>query len=358
MSVVEREIEFLSAGVRCRGLFVRPVAEAPAPLIVLAHGLGGIYEMRLDAYAREFAAAGYAALTFDYRNFGRSDGVHRHMLARAAQQRDIDAAIDFGKTLDGVDGSRVALWGTSLAGGHAIDVASRRGDLSATVIQAPFTDGVASLRATSLASALGTGAFVIADALSRLIRRKPVLVPLAATPWLPALMTKPDVVQGVLGLLPDGTKLSRRLSTLYARFAERKINLDAHLAKSDLPEKYDESGLVGSLVLPSGSVLINGVGANFGLEIGFWRPGKNLARLRAPVMVCVCANDTVAPPGPTIAYAKRAPKAEVTVYPYQHFEIYVGTAFREVVRDQIAFLTRVLPVAKADEDRRTSATTC
>lgn len=35
------------------------------PVIVMAHGLGGVKEMRLDAYAERFAAAGYAALVFD-----------------------------------------------------------------------------------------------------------------------------------------------------------------------------------------------------------------------------------------------------------------------------------------------------
>jgi dienelactone hydrolase len=87
---VEREVEFLSGGVVCRGLFVRPEAGPPAPLLVLVHGLGGVYEMRLDAFARRFAAAGYAALTFDYRYFGRSDGHPRHLLVREEQQRDIE----------------------------------------------------------------------------------------------------------------------------------------------------------------------------------------------------------------------------------------------------------------------------
>ncbi|MGI5132359.1 hypothetical protein ACQEVB_36525 [Pseudonocardia sp. CA-107938] len=36
----------------------------------MAHGLGGIRQMRLDAYAERFAAAGYACLVSDYRHFG------------------------------------------------------------------------------------------------------------------------------------------------------------------------------------------------------------------------------------------------------------------------------------------------
>src|SRR4051812_11102233 len=160
MSIVERAVEFQSQGVTCRGLFVRPSAAGPVPLIVLTHGLGGLYEMRFAAYAHRFAEAGYAALTFDYRYFGRSEGRPRHLLERDEQQRDIEAAIAFGKTLEGVDASRVILWGTSLAGGHVIDVASRRSDLAAAIIQCPFTDGFASSRALSLASIVGISFFV------------------------------------------------------------------------------------------------------------------------------------------------------------------------------------------------------
>ncbi len=65
MATTECNVEFRSRGVTCRGLFVRPLTRRPVPLVVLAHGLGGVYEMRLDAYARRFAEAGYAAFTFD-----------------------------------------------------------------------------------------------------------------------------------------------------------------------------------------------------------------------------------------------------------------------------------------------------
>lgn len=346
MQSSEREIEFVSEGVTCRGLFVRPAGER-APLIVLAHGLGGVYEMRLDAYARVFAAAGYAALTFDYRCFGRSDGRPRHWLRRAAQQADIEAAVAFGKTLDGVDPERVVLWGSSLAGGHMLDVTRRRADIAATIVQGPFTDGPASVRATSLASAAGTAAFALADGASRLLRGRPVLVPLAAPPSLPALMTKADVVQGVLALMPPGSRLSRRLSSLYRMFAARSIRLPDHVTLSELPETFEECAFVGSVVLPSGTVLPNGVSANFGLEVLGWRPGENLAHIRTPVLVCACEHDSVAPVEPTLAYARRGASTELRVYPYQHFEIYTAEPFERLVQDQLAFLRRVVPVRAA-----------
>lgn len=344
MSVAEREVEFVSQGVTCRGLFVRPLSGHPAPLIVLAHGLGGVYEMRLDAYARTFAAAGYAALTFDYRRFGRSDGHPRHLLVREHQQQDIEAAIAFGKTLEGVDPARVVLWGTSLAGGHVIDIASVRPDISASIVQGPFTDGLASTRAISLLSMIGLGFFIAADIIARVLRRPPVLAPLAGTYGTPALMTKEDVVQSVLQLFPSGSRLSHRLSNLYQRFAQRRITLPAGLTTSEEPEQHAISRFTGSIRLPSGTVLIAGVSAIFGLKIGAWRPGKNMRKLRAPMLVCVCERDSVAPPGPTLAYARAAAACEVAVYPYGHFDIYTGAPYEHITRDQLAFLARVVPV--------------
>jgi dienelactone hydrolase len=344
MSNVEQEVEFQSQGVTCRGLFVRPRSGEPAPLIVLAHGLGGVYEMRLDAYARTFADAGYAALTFDYRRFGRSDGHPRHLLVREHQQQDFEAAIDFGKTLAGVDPTRVVLWGTSLAGGHVIDIASRRGDLTASIIQGPFTDGMASTRAISLPSLLGLGFFITADVIARVLRLPPVLAPLAGTYGTPALMTKEDVLQSVLHLLPAGSRLSKRLSSLFQSFARNKIVLPATLSISDEPEEFPISRFTGSVRLPSGTVLISGVSAIFGLKIGFWRPGKNMQKLRAPMLVCVCEKDSVAPPATTIAYAQAAPACELRLYPYGHFDIYVGEPYERVTADQLEFLARVVPL--------------
>src|SRR5690606_5764487 len=49
-----------------------------APCVVLCHGFGGTQDTpAIRAAARAFANAGFAALTFDYRNFGESGGMPR-----------------------------------------------------------------------------------------------------------------------------------------------------------------------------------------------------------------------------------------------------------------------------------------
>jgi uncharacterized protein len=341
--IIEREIEFVSEGTICRGLFVRPDTNKPAPLIVLVHGLGGVYEMRLDSYARTFAAAGYAALTFDYRYFGRSDGNPRHLLEREYQQKDIDNSIAFGKALEGVDASKVILWGTSLGGGNMIDVSSRRKDIAASIVQGPFTDGLASAMKLSVFSLIEVSLIATVDLLSRLVGRPPVLVPLAGTYGTPALMTSEDTVQSVIKLFPRGSLFSGQLSKLFNRFAKKKITLTDNVNTSDLPEKYPISKFTGSVIFPSGTVLITGVSALFGLKIILWRPGKNLKKLSAPMFVCVCETDSVAPAKPTIKYASAAPMCEYKVYPYGHFDIYTDEPFEIITRDQLEFLKRVVP---------------
>ena len=68
----EKAIQFYSEGLRLSGVLFLPEAPAPHPGIVLCHGFTAIKELILPDYARRYAAAGYAALTFDYRGFGES----------------------------------------------------------------------------------------------------------------------------------------------------------------------------------------------------------------------------------------------------------------------------------------------
>jgi len=78
-------------------------------LLVMAHGLGAVRTMRLDAYAERFGAAGYACLVFDYRNFGDSGGRPRQVLDVDMQLAHWAAAVAYAHTLDGVDQRRIAL---------------------------------------------------------------------------------------------------------------------------------------------------------------------------------------------------------------------------------------------------------
>ncbi len=81
----------------------------PAPTVVMAHGFSAVKEMYLDRFAEVFAAAGLAALVFDNRNFGASDGEPRQEIDPWQQVRDYRHAITYAQTLPEVDAQRIGV---------------------------------------------------------------------------------------------------------------------------------------------------------------------------------------------------------------------------------------------------------
>jgi len=118
---MREDVEFDAAGVRLRGwLYLPDDATGPVPAIVMAHGFSAVKEMYLDAYAEVFAEAGLAALVFDNRNFGASDGEPRQEIDPWAQVRDYRDAITWVRTRSEVDAERMGVWGSSYSGGHVL----------------------------------------------------------------------------------------------------------------------------------------------------------------------------------------------------------------------------------------------
>ncbi|BBZ11205.1 alpha/beta hydrolase [Mycobacterium branderi] len=285
---------FNSGHDRISAWLYRPDSTGDAPLLVMAHGLGAVRAMRLDAYAERFSAAGYACLVFDYRNFGDSEGQPRQLLDVGMQLQDWTAAVAYGRTLPGVDQSRIGLWGTSFGGGHVIATAAQLPGIAAVVAQCPFTDGIASARTLSPLVTARISALAIRDLIAARLGNDPVMVATAGKPGEVALMNAPDAYAGYLRLMPDGAQPP------------------------------------------------NEVAARIGVKILAYRPGRLTAKIPCPILFCVCETDSVAPAGPTLRYAAKAPKGEVKVYPEGHFAIYVDDAFECVVADQIAFLDKHL----------------
>jgi len=262
--------------------------------VILAHGFAGIREARLDAFAERFAAAGMAALVFDYRHFGASAGEPRQLLDIPRQHQDWRAAIAYARALDGVDPDRVALWGTSFSGGHVVVVAAGDERIAAVVAQAPFMDGLPTLRGLGAAHALTLTRAGVRDELHRLRGRAPHLVGVVGPPGARAVMTTPDAEPGYLALIPPGVEFR------------------------------------------------NAVAARVALRVGAYRPVRAAARVRCPLLVCICDRDAITPPGPAAKAAARAPRGEARHYDAGHFDIYVGDVFERAVADQVAFLSRHL----------------
>ena len=160
------DVRFASGPGWCAGWWYEPEsASTPGPVVIMAHGLGAVKEMRLDAYAERFAAEGYRVLVFDYRHFGESDGEPRGLLDIQRQLDDWAAALHHVRSLPQVDRRRIVLWGTSFGGGHVIEAASRDGEVAAVISQGPFTDGFASMRTVGPRSLVRLTVLGVRDAL-------------------------------------------------------------------------------------------------------------------------------------------------------------------------------------------------
>jgi pimeloyl-ACP methyl ester carboxylesterase len=133
-------IEFESDGATLRGrLYLPSGAEPPFAAVVMAHGLSATLTMCADRYAEVFAARGIAALLYDHRNFGISDGEPRQAINAWQQARGYRSALDFLSGHPKVDPARLAVWGDSYTGGIVLLVAACDDRVRAVVAQCPAT---------------------------------------------------------------------------------------------------------------------------------------------------------------------------------------------------------------------------
>src|ERR1700756_5055868 len=252
------DVWFNSGRNRISAWLYRPASdgsEAKAPLLVMAHGLGAVRTMRLDAYAERFSAAGYACLVFDYRNFGDSEGEPRQLIDIRMQLQDWTVAVAYARTLAGIDPNRIGFWGTAFSRGPVIATAARLPGIAAVVSQCPFTDSLASLRAMSPSISARITALAVRDLIGARLGGSPVMVHTAGRPGEVALMHAPDAYPGYLRLVASGTTLR------------------------------------------------NEVAARIGVKMLPYRPGRLAAKIPCPILFCVCETDTVAPSRPTRRYA-------------------------------------------------------
>jgi dienelactone hydrolase len=307
-TVAVEEVEFPSHGITLRAGHFLP-ASGPAqqalrnaaglPCVVMAHGLGGTRAAGLEPFARRFAAAGLHVLCFDYRYFGKSDGEPRQWISVQRQLQDWASAIAYARTLPGVDGSRIALWGSSFSGAHSVAAAVADGRVAAVSSQGAMMDGFASLlnllRQSGPLHVLKLTAYGLADGARSLLGMGRVRIPVVGLPGESAALTTPDSKPGYLNIAPPDWR--------------------------------------------------NEITCTWALGLAMYRPGRMTPRLPCPALFCIATEDLVVPPEAMEDGARRGgAKVEVKRYPIGHFDIYVDEGFERASADQVEFFSRVLKV--------------
>jgi len=281
-------------------LFLPEAASSPVPCIVMAHGLGGTKNMGLDAYAVRFQKAGIATLAFDYRYNGESDGDPRQLIWIPYQLEDYAAAIDYARNLKEIDRTKIALWGTSLSGGHTLVAAARdRKDnkIACIAAQCPLLDGTETaeehVKHMGIKHILRMTGHGQRDIIRSWLRLSPHKIPIVGKPGTIALMANTDAWNTFLEIAPDD--------------------------------------------------FVNEACARIAIRMDKYRPINQLSQINCPVLLQVGDND-MAVPARVVNKAQKllGQHGEVIHYPIDHFDIYLGDNFEKAVNDQVAFFRKHL----------------
>ena len=261
------------------------------PCVVLMHGFTVTHDEQLDRFCERFAAAGIAALAFDFRHLGSSGGEPRQLVDLHRQYEDCDAALLRARSLDGIDGERIAIWGTSFAGGHSLDAAARHPWLAAAICLVPLVDG--------------------------------------AVP--PPGMTPQRMAWSVAVGLRDTVRARRGASPYLVQAVGPKGS------RAVLPNQYAWEAI--PRLSPPHSLWRNEVAARILLKLSRHRPVKRAKDVQCPLLVQIVEGETLLRNGPAEKAVRRAPRGELRRYPgMDHVDPYLSPGFETVVEDQIAFL--------------------
>ncbi|EAQ45233.1 hypothetical protein MED193_05366 [Roseobacter sp. MED193] len=124
--VETRTVTFENEGAVLSGTLYLPEdrGEGPLPTVVVTGAWTSVQEQMPANYAREMAERGFAALTFDFRGWGKSGDLPnnvRFVESPEAKTSDIKAAFEFVATLSEVDADHINGLGICASAGYMVD---------------------------------------------------------------------------------------------------------------------------------------------------------------------------------------------------------------------------------------------
>lgn len=302
-------------GTMLEGWLVTPPAPR-APLVVMAPGLTGTKEGHLEPFAWRFAARGIAVLLFDYRTFGGSEGEPRHWVEPRRHAEDYEAALVFARgslAAEGtVDGSRLALWGSSFSGGTVLELAAEHPELCAIVAQCPF------------------------------LVTPPSQQPPRATMLRYVAWTMLDLLRARLAQL--GVPCAPVYLPVFGQPGERAF---ARSRENPALDGEGGSAFWRTLPHPARGGWENKMLARMLATFDEFQPMRRLEAIRCPVHLVAAEHDDMVPVALVREAAGRLthPTSGLAQHACGHFALYVGEAFADNVAQQADFLAACLGAA-------------
>lgn len=271
---------------------------SPVPCIIMAHGLGATKALGLETYARNYQEEGFAVFAFDYRHFGESEGKPRQLAWIPYQKQDWTAAVECVRGLKEIDPARIALWGTSLSGGHVIVTAAKDQGIACISAQVPLLDGSAG--GWTVVKKIGFR-YLLRMAFGHGVR---------------------DLVRSFLGLSPHKIPL---------------IGIPGSIAALADP------GAVRLIQMIGPDDFINKICARILIRMDKYHPINQMRKVQCPVLLQVCDKD-ISLPMKTVKKAETllGKLGEIIHYPIDHFDIYIGKNLEKAVSDQLQFFKKHL----------------
>jgi uncharacterized protein len=260
----------------------------------MAHGIGAIKAGGLEPFAERFCREGFAAIAFDYRQWGGSGGQPREELSVSREREDYGIVIGWAAAQPDIDAQRVFAWGTSFAGMHIVELAASDSRLAGALAQSPLVDGLAAAMLVPPLRGLRLFSLAVLDRIGAIFGRPPRYLPGAGAPGQLAVGATEDALFGQELMTPkDGTEWNNRV-------AARSL-----------------------------------------LSFSWRRPVRRAKAVRCPLLLVVPEQDTMAPVAPALRVAEQAPHAELYRSRGGHYDVYEGGAdFENVLNIEVEFLRR------------------
>lgn len=181
-----RKVEFLSEGLVLKGNLHLPANFSENKQykgIVVTGSWTTVKEQMPDLYANKLAQQGFVALTFDFRNYGESEGQPRNFEVPEMKAQDIINATNFLKTLSFIDKESIGGLAVCASSGYMALALANGADLKAVNFIAPW------LHNAELVRMIYGGAEGVADKIKHSDKAKTEFAQTGKIEYVPAIST-------------------------------------------------------------------------------------------------------------------------------------------------------------------------